>query len=341
MDQMNSTCIANALFNTSSSSNTSTTSITGTSVNVTGGQSANTAHNHPSLSINSSQPTTSSSSNELSSFNSRFLIKSDSELLGEDFQDDDDLDNDALLDTDTNEAMASDDLVSMLDGGMETSSTGQEQSVKRKKKRHKDGLSSSIPQYESMQVNTVFLSSSNSKQIDSLALNSLTSTSSSVSVNKANSGQNSSSRHLLSPEDGRLLCFARRLPDSEKGSVAEHFTTHLDLTGKVVSIDTSKLSVPHSQFLNQSLVNSLIQEFAHPDDLMRVQSHLKEAMAVKDSPAISKFYRFKVSTFVWEGVSSLVLLSPGCTGQICDSTDDIEGFQTDHHSEAFHHMRFG
>lgn len=308
MDQMNSSCISSALFNSSSSSSASTTS---PSVNSVGGTSSNPAHN-TSGNANSSQSSASNNNNESKGFNSRFLIKVDNnpDLLNDDNDfgsHDDDLDindEDNLLDTEDNEAMASDDIIldndlaSVLDSSVEANKTNEQLlASRRKKKRLKEGITVSIPQYESMQVNTHFLSSSHSKKIDSLGINSLAHSSSNVSANNVNSGQNSTSHRYTSPEDNRLLCIARRLNDNEKavGNVmVEQFTTRLDVNGKVVAIDVSGLTSQYSQFLNQSLVNSLIQEFVHPDDLRRVNSHLKEAITMSDSPASSSLYRFKV-----------------------------------------------
>ena len=50
-----------------------------------------------------------------------------------------------------------------------------------------------------------------------------------------------------------LMCVARRIPQNEKstGPPFEQFTTKLDVSGKIIGIDTSGVSSTYSQYLNK------------------------------------------------------------------------------------------
>lgn len=93
------------------------------------------------------------------------------------------------------------------------------------------------------------------------------------------------------------MCVARRIPATEKSSSTtnvEQFTTRLDVTGKILAIDTSGASATYSQYLNKDLVGRIIQELCHPNDLARVNAHLKEALQQRSST--SGIYRLQVAS---------------------------------------------
>jgi len=50
-----------------------------------------------------------------------------------------------------------------------------------------------------------------------------------------------------------LMCVARRIPQNEKpaGIPFEQFTTKLDISGKIIGVDTSGVSSTYSQYLNK------------------------------------------------------------------------------------------
>ena len=97
------------------------------------------------------------------------------------------------------------------------------------------------------------------------------------------------------PDEARLMCIARRIPNSEKmiGKIQiEQFTTRMDTSGYVIGIDTSGITCSYKKFLDESLPGQLIFEFAHQNDMPKVRSHLKECF--EKGSAVSPVYRFKV-----------------------------------------------
>jgi nuclear receptor coactivator 2 len=100
-----------------------------------------------------------------------------------------------------------------------------------------------------------------------------------------------------SADDNCLVCVARRIPVTDKSAanvVVEQFTTRLDLTGKILAIDTSGVSSTYSQYLNKDLVGKPILELCHPNDFQRVSTHLKEALSSR-SNVTSGIYRLMVT----------------------------------------------
>lgn len=97
----------------------------------------------------------------------------------------------------------------------------------------------------------------------------------------------------------RLMCVARRAPNSEKGTSAaaatpiEQFTTKLDTTGKIVGIDTSGVSAVYSQYLNKDLTGRIIQELCLQQELQVLTGHLKETLS--SGQATSGVYRLRVT----------------------------------------------
>ncbi|XP_075676651.1 uncharacterized protein LOC113796041 isoform X3 [Dermatophagoides pteronyssinus] len=254
-------------------------------------------------------------------------------------------DNDDFLDSlnfDDNEALAQNDdssvldsdLAAVLDAAQAESSSSSTMSMaklnhsnqviakqkqrllllkqqKRKQKlqqKESSNLESCLPQYELMQVNTKFISNSESKQIDSL--------STTLSLNNSTfvgfSSPGTAGGHQMT-EDSRVLCVARRLPNSEQQSSGnsgqtkcqiKHFSTRLDMYGCVTHVDWSTLSSNNiqiqrqiSHLQNNLKANRLFHDSVHKDDLNKVQQHLKDAIinAGGSSPAaVSKSYRLKV-----------------------------------------------
>ncbi|CAG2108313.1 unnamed protein product, partial [Medioppia subpectinata] len=82
---------------------------------------------------------------------------------------------------------------------------------------------------------------------------------------------------------------------SAGNAVVEQFTTRLDLTGKILAIDTSGVSSTYSQYLNKDLVGKTVLELCHPNDFHKVEQHLKEALSTKTN-VISNIYRLMVAT---------------------------------------------
>ncbi|CAG0878825.1 unnamed protein product [Darwinula stevensoni] len=118
----------------------------------------------------------------------------------------------------------------------------------------------------------------------------------------ASSPSSPSNQPDLSPPDtsgesqNYLLCIVRRIPPSEKsqGPTVEQFTTRLDMTGKIMNIDTSGVSSTYSQYLNKALIGCMIQELCHPNDVTKLANHLKEALT--QGGAISPVYRLRVAS---------------------------------------------
>ncbi|KAL1434900.1 hypothetical protein MTO96_011376 [Rhipicephalus appendiculatus] len=93
-----------------------------------------------------------------------------------------------------------------------------------------------------------------------------------------------------------LVCVARRIPANEKipASVGvEQFTTRLDLSGKILAVDTSGVSSTYSQYLNKSLVGRVIQELCDSRDLHKLDQHLKETL--QQGQHTSAIYRLQVT----------------------------------------------
>ncbi|KPM03369.1 hypothetical protein QR98_0018000 [Sarcoptes scabiei] len=199
--------------------------------------------------------------------------------------------------------------------------------LKRKKQKQqssKDSLLPCLPRYELMQVNTRFISNSESKQIDTLTtINNLKHHTSSFGLGSLNSSSmhtdcaSSIHHHQQMIEESRVLCVARRLPDSEQQPIdndgqnnvqIEQFTTRLDFHGRVTFLDTSSMSTKFSwniNYLKNNLINNLLHDFVHPDDLKKVQQHLKEAIINGSvQAAISKFYRLKIGPDQYAKVST-------------------------------------
>lgn len=299
------------------------------------------------------------SSNEFNLFNSRFLVKTDLSTNHNDGNDDDDDDDefndntnisDSLLDSlnfDDNEALAQNNdslgldnnLATVLNAASQAESSSSQDLLedkrklmlllKRKKQKQLKNSCfasslSNLPQYEMMQVNTRFISNSESKQIDTLTtINTFNRQYSSGSGGNNDDVTEFGSDHadsLLSlhqmTEESRVLCVARRIPNSEQKQSGnnsnnqsvqvEHFTTRLDCYGRVISVDVTGMSPNvgkrYIQFLRNNLVNNLLHDFVHPDDLSKVQQHLKEAIingGGSPQAAILKLYRLKVKFFIF------------------------------------------
>ncbi|XP_076307518.1 uncharacterized protein LOC143223427 isoform X3 [Tachypleus tridentatus] len=93
-----------------------------------------------------------------------------------------------------------------------------------------------------------------------------------------------------------LFCVARRIPSNEQNqgsSGIEQFTTRLDITGKILAIDTSGVSSTYSQYLNKDLVERIIQGLCDPKDLHKLNQHLKETLQVGSNT--SGIYRLRVA----------------------------------------------
>lgn len=297
------------------------------------------------------------SSNEFNLFNSRFLVKTDLSTNHNDGNDDDDDDDDefndnanisdSLLDSlnfDDNEALAQNNdslglennLATVLNSASQAESSSSQELLedkrklmlllkRKKQKRLKNSCSSlsNLPQYEMMQVNTRFISNTESKQIDTLTtINTFNRQYSSGSSGNSDNATEFGSDHadsLLSlhqmTEESRVLCVARRIPNSEQmqsgnnsnnqNVQVEHFSTRLDCYGRVISVDVTGMSPNigkrYIQFLRNNLVNNLLHDFVHPDDLSKVQQHLKEAIingSGSPQAAILKLYRLKVRFFL-------------------------------------------
>lgn len=98
----------------------------------------------------------------------------------------------------------------------------------------------------------------------------------------------------------RLMCVARRMPHTEKGTASaatapiEQFTTKLDTAGTIVGIDTSGVSSKYSQYLNKDLTGHIIQELCLQQELQILTSHLKETLS--SGQATSGIYRLRVTS---------------------------------------------
>lgn len=106
-------------------------------------------------------------------------------------------------------------------------------------------------------------------------------------------------------EDGsdsgpRLMCVARRMPQSEKGAASsattliEQFTTKLDTTGKIIGIDTFGVSATYSQYLNKDLTGRIIQELCPQSEFQTLTNHLKETLS--SGQATSTVYRLRLTS---------------------------------------------
>ncbi|XP_076378436.1 uncharacterized protein LOC117223279 isoform X7 [Megalopta genalis] len=130
-----------------------------------------------------------------------------------------------------------------------------------------------VSKYESMQICSALLPS-NSDRLES--------------------GDVSSESSDIGPS---VMCVARRIPPNEKpiGSLIEQFTVKLDTTGKIITVDTSGLSLPYSKYLNKvrDLIGTTIKDLCHPHDLSKLTAHLNDTLQVGRST--SDVYRLRVS----------------------------------------------
>ncbi|OTF71406.1 hypothetical protein BLA29_007978, partial [Euroglyphus maynei] len=168
-----------------------------------------------------------------------------------------------------------------------------------------------------MQVYTRFILNSESK-IDSLnSLNNFTFV-----------GPGTADGHQMT-EESRVLCIARRLPNSEQHSSGnsgqtkfqiKQFSTRLDIYGCITNVDWSTMSSNNiniqkqiTYLRNNLTANRLFHDSVHKEDLNKVQQHLKEAIinAGGSSPAaVSKIYRLKVGPDQYAKVLTKTKLLP-------------------------------
>ena len=210
----------------------------------------------------SSTGSTSSAVSKSRCFNSRFMVKPQQE--DEQFSDGDDSDPEfsSLMKTSTNSTN-------------NKSATGQTSN----NNNNRDNDSKCAQQYENMQISAVLVPSLESKQRQSNASSPTPGTTASSSA-----------------DENCLVCVARRIPVTDKSAAnvgVEQFTTRLDLTGKILAIDTSGVSSTYSQYLNKELVGKPILELCHPNDFHRVQAHLKDALSTGTN-VTSGIYRLMV-----------------------------------------------
>ncbi|XP_077560654.1 basic helix-loop-helix family member taiman isoform X6 [Haemaphysalis longicornis] len=134
--------------------------------------------------------------------------------------------------------------------------------------------------YENMHISAIFLPYPNGA----------------AAASSAAQGDDSSSGATDSEVQNCLVCVARRIPANEKipASVGvEQFTTRLDLSGKILAVDTSGVSSTYSQYLNKSLVGRVIQELCDSRDLHKLDQHLKETL--QQGQHTSAIYRLQVT----------------------------------------------
>lgn len=113
---------------------------------------------------------------------------------------------------------------------------------------------------------------------------------------------NSSTDHDEDSTDSgpRLMCVARRTPQTEKTNTTqattpiEQFTTKLDTTGKIIGIDTSGVTTAYSKYLNKDLTGRVIQELCFQTELQTLTNHLKDTLSSGQST--SSIYRLRVNS---------------------------------------------
>lgn len=109
-------------------------------------------------------------------------------------------------------------------------------------------------------------------------------------------------------DDARMVCIARRLPNNGKSDLKiTQFNTKIDLNGRVTKVDTTNAPENYANYLQSVLPGKLIQEFVHPDELVQVQAHLRDAIKNK-TLCTPVNYRFKVSVGYFP--SNTFLLTP-------------------------------
>lgn len=109
----------------------------------------------------------------------------------------------------------------------------------------------------------------------------------------------SSGSHVSAGDsDMSLVCVARRIPQTDRtpsNTQVEQFSTRLDLTGKILAIDTSYASSNYSQYLNKDLIGKTMLELCHPGDFKMLNGHFKDALQ-SGSFTTSGVYRLKMAT---------------------------------------------
>lgn len=91
-----------------------------------------------------------------------------------------------------------------------------------------------------------------------------------------------------------LLCVASRVPTRENavGGPIEQFTTKLDLSAKIIAVDTSGVSSNYSKFLNKELIGLSLQEICVPSEVNRLTAHFRETLS--SGQATSQIYRLRL-----------------------------------------------
>ncbi|CAH1280585.1 unnamed protein product [Diabrotica balteata] len=105
--------------------------------------------------------------------------------------------------------------------------------------------------------------------------------------------------HLsVSEEDGSdsgpcLLCVASRISHRDKTTCSiEQFTTKLDITGKVICVDTSGLTDTLAQYIKKELKNRPLRELVPQQEVHKVTAHLRETLSLGQSS--SSIYRLQI-----------------------------------------------
>ncbi|KAL1513434.1 hypothetical protein ABEB36_002845 [Hypothenemus hampei] len=104
----------------------------------------------------------------------------------------------------------------------------------------------------------------------------------------------------VSEEDGSdsgpcLLCVASRISHRDKAvCLFEQFTTKLDISGKIVGIDTSGVTDSAFQVLRKDCKGRAFVDFVPAQDVQKVAAHFKETL--NSGTSVSSVYRFQIAT---------------------------------------------
>ncbi|KAJ8978181.1 hypothetical protein NQ317_009669 [Molorchus minor] len=102
----------------------------------------------------------------------------------------------------------------------------------------------------------------------------------------------------ISEDDGSdsgpcLLCVASRISHRDKTSCTiEQFTTKLDVSGKVICVDTSGVSEVIAQYIKKDLKNRPLRDVVPQQDVHKINAHLRETISAGQST--SAIYRLQL-----------------------------------------------
>ncbi|XP_066596112.1 nuclear receptor coactivator 2 isoform X2 [Prorops nasuta] len=91
-----------------------------------------------------------------------------------------------------------------------------------------------------------------------------------------------------------VMCVARKTPHNEKPVITpiEQFTVKLDVSGKIIAVDTSWLSPAYSKYLTD-LKGTVWKDLCHPHDLNKLTAHLNDTLQIGEGT--SSVYRLCIT----------------------------------------------